>query len=201
MTASPLNTLEGVRFRPPPPPSFASAVSFYFSSCELMGNTPFPVRGRVVVEWISLFNPGGTYRNYINYIWKAFCLIDQPVRWYTNAAVFIAKGLKLAGKAKYSFPNFIEISSVVKIINFESRKSVLAQIFYLAFLFALRVPSGPLIIRRSYKGMSWTSSHLWWGRRLSALGPRPARGILRYASSVGRTFRMGALCRAPDCAL
>ena len=123
----------------------------YFSFCELRGNPPFPARVAIVVEWSSLFNPGGPFRNYVNYLKKACFFLDQPVRWITPAVTNLVKGLKLAGKAKLRFPNFIDSSLTVKIINRESRKSEFAQLAYVSFLFALRVPSEALTLVRSYK--------------------------------------------------
>ena len=67
-TASQRNSLIGIRhvFG-----SFASAIRCYYSFCELKGCQPFPVRSLTVIEWSSIFNPGATFANYLNYLRKA----------------------------------------------------------------------------------------------------------------------------------
>ena len=149
MTSAHMNALTGIIFRFQ---SFASSIRCYYSFCELRGNPPFPVREAVVIEWSSIFNQWGTFRNYINYLKKACYYLDQPATWYTPALVNIAKGLKLVGKAKYRFPNFIDISLLVRIIKHETRHSEFAQLSYDSFLFALRVPSETIQLVWAYKG-------------------------------------------------
>ena len=70
-TASHMNALAGVRFCFQ---SFASALRCYYIFCELRGNPTFPVTEAIVLEWSSLFNPGGTFRNYVNYLKKSLLL-------------------------------------------------------------------------------------------------------------------------------
>ena len=51
--------------------SFASCARCYYAFCELRGTPPFPVRGRIIVEWISIFKAGSVFSNYVGYVRKA----------------------------------------------------------------------------------------------------------------------------------
>ena len=141
------NALTGVRFCFG---SFTSAIRCYYNFCELRETPPFPVKAISVIEWSSIFNPGATFNNYVNYLKKACFYLDQPIDWATPAVSNIIKGLRLAGKAKLRFPNFIDSSLVVAIMKHEG-KSEFAQLAFLSFLFALRVPSEALTLERAYK--------------------------------------------------
>ena len=131
-------------------PSFASAIRLYFSFCELRGS-PFPVTERIMVERIGIFSPGATFSNYVGYIRKAFYFLEAPLLWGAAALGNVIAALKLQGAGKYRFPNFTRGDFVVKILAFESRDSIFAQLCYASFLFALRVPSEALRIRRDFK--------------------------------------------------
>ena len=74
---------------------------------------------------------------------------DQPAGWVTPALANVVNGLTLEGKAKHRFPNFIDSSVAVSIIKHESTNSEFAQLEYLSFLLALRVPSGALSLVRA----------------------------------------------------
>ena len=78
-------------------PSFASGMRFYYSFCGLRGTPPFPFRERVVVEWISVFKPGQTFRNYVGYLRKACHYLYLPLNWFTPAIANCVAGLELAG--------------------------------------------------------------------------------------------------------
>ena len=147
-TASQAHSLIGVRFcfR-----SFSSAIRCYFSFCELRDTTPFPVREEVVIEWSSIFNHGGTYKNYLNYLGKACFYLNSPTTWMTPAVRNISKGLSLLAKSRFRFPNFIDISLLTKIITAETEHSEFAQLSYISFLYALRVPSETLTLVRAFK--------------------------------------------------
>ena len=105
-----------------------------------------------MIERSSIFNPGGTFRNYVDYLEKVCYYMGHPATWYAPALVSIIKGLKLIGKAKCKFPNFLDSSILVRILNREAKQSEFAQLCYLAFLFALRIPSEALRAMRAYKG-------------------------------------------------
>ena len=152
-TASQQNALTGIRqvFG-----SFASAIRCYYSFCELRGCEPFPARSSTAIEWSAIFNPGATFGNYVNYLKKACFFPNYPIDWATPALTNVSKGLKLEGKRKFRFPNFIDSSLLVKILQFENNSSDFAIARYLSFLFALRVPSETLSLQRAYKGGALT---------------------------------------------
>ena len=130
--------------------SFASGIRCFFSFCELRGTPPFPVRERVVVEWSSIFKPGPTFSNYVGYVRKACYFLEQPLSWDTAAVKNIVAAIKLLGTGKFRFPNFIRSEFVAKILAKESRDGSFAQLAYISFLYALRVPSEALVLRRSF---------------------------------------------------
>ena len=145
-TSSQMNALLGVRFcfR-----SFASAIRLYFSFFELRQVNPFPVREKIVPERSSIFNPFGTFANYVLYLKKACFFPDLPITWWSPAVTNSTRSLRLAGKGEYRFPNFISIGMVTAIIKHESKHLEFAQLSYIAFLFALRVPSEALVPQRA----------------------------------------------------
>ena len=130
--------------------SFASGIRCYFSFCELRGNPPFPVRERVVIEWSSIFKPSPTYSNYVGYLRKACHFSQQPLTWDTAAVRNLVAALKLEGSGKFRFPNFIRSDFIAKITAKETRDGPFAQLSFIAFLYALRVPSEALILRRAF---------------------------------------------------
>lgn len=67
-----------------------------------------------------------------------------------------AYGLLLEGSYRVRFPNFIRIELIWRIIRFFGNNDGLARLAYLPFLFALRVPSEALVIRRAHKGGAMT---------------------------------------------
>ena len=130
--------------------SFASGIRCYFSFCELRGTPPFPVRERVVVEWSSIFKPNPTFSNYVGYLRKACHFLEQPLSWDTPAVRNTVAALKLEGAGRFRFPNFIRSEFVAKIVAKETRDGPFAQLSFISFLYALRVPSEALILRRAY---------------------------------------------------
>ena len=79
--------------------SFASSIRRYFSFCELRANPTFPVRGSTFAKWRSMPNPGGTFRNYANYMGGS-CFPRPPLRGeITPDVANIITGLKLVGEA------------------------------------------------------------------------------------------------------
>ena len=62
----------------------------------------------------------------------------------------VIKSLRMEGKSNFRFPNFLDSSSVLKIIKHESPQGEFAHLSYLSYLFVLRVPSEALAPRRAY---------------------------------------------------
>ena len=130
--------------------SLGSAIKCYYGFCELKGVPPFPATERLVREWSSLFNSGGTFYNYLNHLRNASFFLHQPTDWWTPAIKSLCKGMNAKAKGKFRFPNFITSDKVLKIIKRETPSGEFGQLAFIAFLFALRVPSEALILRRAF---------------------------------------------------
>ena len=76
--------------------------------------------------------------------------LEKPVTRFTPAVANVAHGLKAAGKGKFRFPDFIRSERVLRVLKHEPAHSQFAQLAFCAYLFALRVPSEALILRRAY---------------------------------------------------
>ena len=88
--------------------------------------------------------PRGTFRNYVNYMQKACFYLDQPVNWYTPALANVVKALRLVGKAKYRFPNFIDIELLTKIIKRDEKTPI--SITFVIFRFFSRCAFRPNLL-------------------------------------------------------
>lgn len=64
------------------------------------------------------------------------------------------KGLRADGKGGFRLPNFIRSGLAVEIISLEPVGSQFPQLSSRAYLFALRVPSGALQLRRAFSSDS-----------------------------------------------
>ena len=145
--ADQLNSIRGVshNYR-----SFCSAIRLYFSFCEVKNARTSTVREQVVLQRSSLFKHGATYGSYINFLRKAFFYLGDPTDWLTPAVTNIVKSSRLAGKTNFRFPNPPSISSALKIIRRESHRGEFGHLAYLDYLFALRIPSEALPLRRAF---------------------------------------------------
>ena len=94
-----------------------------------------PATAVTAIEWGSIFNPGATFLDYINYLEKACYFSDQPTDWVTPALTNVIKGVRLEGEDKSRFPNFIDSSIAVSMLKHENRNPEFPQLAYLAFLF------------------------------------------------------------------
>lgn len=78
-------------------------------------------------------------------------VLRKPVGWSTPAVIHAAYALRLVGKNRIRFTNFIRSELIRRIIRAEPKGSELPQLAYLAFLFAFRVPSEALMLQRAHK--------------------------------------------------
>ena len=142
-----VNTLRSVQgsLRP-----VASGIRSYVHFCSLVNRQPFPPSENTVQLWSTIFNPGGTFRNYIQHLAKACFLMDMDTFWLTPAVRNLAKGLESSLDTSFRFPNFIFSKDLLKILDHETIDSQFGQLCYLSYLFSLRVPSETLQIRRAY---------------------------------------------------
>ena len=179
-------------------PSFASGIRSYFAFCELRAVRPFPVQEHVIIEWSSVFRVGACYSNYIGYVKKVCFFLNEPVDWDTAAVRNVVKALKLSGKSNFRFPNFLRSPEVISILRHEGANSEFGLLAYVAYLFALRVPSEALPLRRAFT-KDCLDDFLPMTKRTAVLGIRGAPPneslILRLASR--KNLPAGCILRRP----
>ena len=129
----------------------ASAIRCYFSFCELKGIKPFPIKERYILQWSALFNETATFQQYVNSLRKVCYILRESLDWSSRAVVHAAYGLRLAASNRIRFPNFIRSEILWKLIRFFGQDDEFTHLAYISFLFALRVPSEALPIRRAHK--------------------------------------------------
>lgn len=145
----------------------------------MRGSRPFAVSAMTIAEWAAMFNHGASFSNYVGYIRKACYFLEEPLFWGTAAVKNMIASLKLRGKGKYRFPNFIRIDLVARILVRESRDSPFAHLSYISFPFALRVPSEALKLRRAFSNDEITTISPMQGGALSS----PSEGKPRLNGS------------------
>ena len=129
----------------------------YYSFCELRRSPPFPVRERILPGRSSIFNPADTFSNYVGFGRETCFFSQEPLRWGTSDVKNAIASLKMKGKGKYRSPNFIGIDIAIRIRIRDSRGSPFAQMAYISFLYALRVPSDAPLLRRAFRNDDLTS--------------------------------------------
>ena len=77
--------------------------------------------------------------------------MDQPLSRGKAAVRNGVAALKLSGPGGFRFPNFTRCEFIAKIAAKETRGGTFAHLSFNSFLYALRVPSEALILRRAYK--------------------------------------------------
>ena len=100
-----------------------------------------------------------------------------PTDWLSPCIRHVAKGIKKRQDKSFRFRNFIRSSILVRIIEHESAVSEFAQEAYLSFLFALRVPSETLQLRRAYSA-----------DELLSFSPQPDKALIGLANADGEQF-------------
>ena len=75
--------------------------------------------------------------------------MNLPMSWMTPAVRCVAKGLANAQDISFRLDNFIQKDLFLRLIRFETLPSEIGRLFYLSYLFLLRVPSEGLPIRRA----------------------------------------------------
>ena len=127
----------------------SSGINSYASYCTLTCKDFFPPSERNVILWGSTFKAGATFRNYLGHLKKACFLTGSPVDWYTPAVRDISKGLRLAKKCSFKFPNFLYTQDLFKIINGLGWEDTFSLLAFTSYLFSLRIPSEALCLRRA----------------------------------------------------
>ena len=121
----------------------------YFAFSELSAIPAFPVSERTVLLRSAICNDGRTFGHYANFVRNACFFLNVSTAWFSSAVINTVNGLRSAGKGKFRFHKFIRSDLVIKVINFEPIGSQFAQLAFCAHLFALRVPSEALHLRRA----------------------------------------------------
>ena len=62
----------------------------------------------------------------------------------------MSKGLKNAQDLSFKFPNFIQTDALLTLLRYTKVDTAVGQLFYISYLFALRVPSETLRLIRAY---------------------------------------------------
>ena len=132
--------------------SVASGIQCYASFCDLIQVNYFPPSTDTVLRWSTLFSPGRSFSHYLAHLPKACQLMNLPLTWITPSVRGVAKGLANAQDVSFRFDNFIQKDLLVRLIRAETLSSEIGRLFYLAYLFLLRVPSEGLPIRRASIG-------------------------------------------------
>ena len=128
----------------------SSGINSYASFCSLVCRPFLPPTEANVLHWSSIFRPGATYRNYLGHLKKACFLAGSPVDWYTSAVRDVSKGLRLAKKGSFKFPNFIYTQDLFRIINGLGWEDCFSKLAFVSFLFSLRIPSEALCMRQAH---------------------------------------------------
>ena len=96
------------------------------------------------IRWGACFNPGKNFSLYLSHLGKACQLLNIPPAWYNNAVRGVARGLENAQDLILKFENYIFKTLFRKLIAHESIRSECGRLFYLAYVFILRLPSEAL---------------------------------------------------------
>ena len=131
-------------------PIFASGVRSYFDFCELRDVRPFPAQEQIVIQRSSVSQAGLAFSNYASYVKKVRFFLNEAVAWDTPSVRNVAKALNLSGKSNSRFPNPPRGPQAISILHHEGAKAKFGLLAYVAYLFALRVPSEALQLRRAF---------------------------------------------------
>ena len=155
-TGAQLNTLRQVQdsLR-----SVAAGVQCWASFCDLINTPYFPPLAENVLRWSTFFKPGGSFANYLAHLSKACQLLQIPPTWLTCAVRGVAKGLENAQDLSLKFENYMFKPLFRSLMNHESLNTEWGRLFYLAYVFILRLPSEALPARRAAAGDSLLSRH------------------------------------------
>lgn len=129
--------------------SVAAGVQCWASFCDLIDIAYFPPSAHSVLKWSSLFNPGKTFGLYVAHLSKACQLLGFPLNWFTAPVRGAIRGLINAQDISFKFENYIFKSLFRAIIARETLNSEWGRLFYLAYVFILRLPSEALVAVRA----------------------------------------------------
>ena len=129
-------------------PSVAAGVQCYSAFCDLVGAAYFPPTYANVKRWGSLFNHGKTFGLYVNHLVKGCQISDIATDW-DNSIRAADKGLQNIQDLSVKFDNFAPKEIFVALIRHEGLDTEIGRLFYVAFIFLLRVQSEGLPMQRA----------------------------------------------------
>ena len=144
-SGAPINVLRQAKFSMK---SIASGIQCWVAYCNLAGQPHFPPTSDRVCVWGTLFQPGGSFTQYVAHLAKACQLLDIATDWRDSSAVAVPRGLRKAHDLSFKFGNYIFRPDLVRFIEHERIESEFGLLGFLSFLFLLRVQSECLPIRR-----------------------------------------------------
>ena len=97
-----------------------------------------------VLRWADLFKHGRTFGGYVAHLAKACQLLNIDPTWYNSAARRVIHGLESAHDVSFKFGNYICKRLFRKILTRETLNSEFGRLFYLDYIFILRLPFGAL---------------------------------------------------------
>ena len=140
---------------------------------------------------------GQTFHNYVGYVKKAFCYLDQTKSWETKDVGNVFAALKLLGKGLFRAPNCICVDIVPQLREQEAGVGAFLQMAFVSFLLAMRVPSEALRPVDPFVMMKSKASRRWETNPSSPSAvPRRTFGW-PSACVLARIYLRAALCRAP----
>ena len=109
----------------------------------------FPPSPDTVLRWATLFSHGETFAQYLDHLAKAYQLMNLPNTWLTLMVRAASKGLGNAQRVSFRFGNFIQRELFLRLIRFGTLSTEVGRLFYISYLFLLRVPSEGLPVCRA----------------------------------------------------
>ena len=103
------------------------------------------MKKKYILQRSSLFSETATFQQYANSLRKARYLFRKPTDWSAFA-------IRLAGKNRIRFHNFIRSELIWRIVSSEPGNSLFPRLPFLACLFTFRAPSEALLLQRAHKG-------------------------------------------------
>ena len=100
-------------------------------------------------RWGTVFRPGKTYGLYVSHLAKACQILDIPLDWYDESAHAVARGLTNIRDVSATFDNFIFKEIFRALLAHEGLDSEEGKLFYVSFVFLLRVQSEAIPMRRA----------------------------------------------------
>ena len=155
-TGAQLNTLRQVQdsLR-----SVSVGIQCWASFCDLINCPYFPPRAENVLRRSTFFKPVGTFGNYLAHLPKACQLLQIPPTWMSCAVRGVAKGLENAQDLSLKFGNYMFKPLSRSLMNHEPLRTECGRLFYLSYVFILRLPSEALPARRAAAGASLLTRH------------------------------------------